>query len=147
MVDIQALFDAMSDVARTERGHYHLTLGALIAALENAPPDLPVEFDRGGSPGDPMSYRGYYSDLAFDPNDEPIKASAFLEVCRRALGSTFEGYKGGDYTMGPDTPLWAASYGRSSCLAIMGAAVVGDKLVLATKEMAMFHLTTPGKCL
>lgn len=32
---------------------------------------------------------------------------------RAAMGEVFEGYKGGDFQMGRNTPVWLASYGCS----------------------------------
>jgi hypothetical protein len=34
-------------------------------------------------------------------------------MCRAAIGEVFEGYKGGDFQMGRNTPVWLASYGCS----------------------------------
>lgn len=38
----------------------------------------------------------------------------WLEVLKEAIGKTFVGYKGGDYLMGKNTPVWLAEYGNSS---------------------------------
>lgn len=133
-MDMQKLIDAMSETGRRERSRYHLTLGGAIKALEGMPPELPVEFDRGGSPESAHSYRGYYSDLAFDVTAGPVTVSDFLDQLRQALGRTFEGYKGGDFAMKDDTPLWCASYGCCGA-AIMGPVTGDGKLILATKEI------------
>lgn len=61
---------------------------------------------------DEHSYRGYYSDLAFERAPEKVKASDLLATCRNAMGKVYEGYKGGDYIMGELTPIWVAEYGR-----------------------------------
>lgn len=132
-MDMQKIIDIMSEAGRRTRSDYHLTLGAAIKALEQAPPDAVVEFSSGGSPGEPHSYRGYYSDMSFGGGDT-ITAAEFLKVCRGALGATFEGYKGGDFTMGDKTPLWAAPYG--SCgPAIIAATVADGKVTLVTKNI------------
>jgi hypothetical protein len=132
-MDMQAFIDAMSAMNRDTRSHYHLTLGALIAALEKAPADASVLLDGGGSPGKAMSYRGYYSDLSFEPQTSPRSAREVLLTAQEALGREFTGYKGGEFRMGPETPLWSASY---SCCgpAIVGLRVEGDTIVLQTKE-------------
>jgi len=134
MNDLQRFFDAISEQGRVTRSNYHLTLGALIATLEKAPADVQVVFDNGMSPGYAMSYRGYYSDLAFNPCSDAITSGKFLEVARKALGATFEGYKGGDFVMGENTPLWASGYGDCGP-AIVGINVVADKIVLEVKEV------------
>ena len=83
-------------------------LGDLIAALAKEDPArvLPVGFNR------PHSYRGYYEQLAFEPA-ENITIGEMLAAARSALGTTFTGYKGGDYTMGEHTECWIANYGES----------------------------------
>ena len=105
-MDIQAIFDARSKTWRQERSESQLTLGDLIAALEQMPPETPVNFDA------PHSYRGYYCDLAFERSMETVFASQALSVCKsECLGKVFTGYKGGDYVMSKTTPVWIASYG------------------------------------
>lgn len=36
--------------------------------------------------------------------------SQWIEVLKEAVGKTFTGYKGGDFTMGKNTPVWLAEY-------------------------------------
>ena len=48
--------------------------------------------------GKPHSDRGYYDDLAFDPVEETT-IGAMLNFAIYALGRTFTGYKGGEFTM------------------------------------------------
>jgi hypothetical protein len=60
---------------------------------------------------EPHSYRGYYSDLAFEGGTSQIEAHELLASCKSAMGKVFTGYKGGDFMMGELTPLWVASYG------------------------------------
>jgi hypothetical protein len=88
-----------------EFGRY-LGLGNLIARLEREDPTrvLPIGF------ADPHSYRGYYHELAFEPRRN-IAIGDMLEAARSALGATYEGYKGGDYTMTEHTDCWIAEYG------------------------------------
>ena len=132
-MDIQKLFDAISASSRDTRKNYHLTLGGLVDLLSGAG-DMPVVFDKGGSPTLPHSYRGYYDDLSFDSTDEKVSASRVLEGARNCIGRTFEGYKGGDYTMSEDTPLWCAPYGRTGP-AIIGGEVKDGSVILHTKQV------------
>ena len=37
----------------------------------------------------------------------------WLKVLKEAVGKTFTGYKGGDFLMGKNTPVWLAEYGDS----------------------------------
>lgn len=134
---IQAMFDAMSNAARHTRSVYHLTLGKAIDGLSAYADDKPVRFDIGGSPGRAISYRGYYSDLALTPNGALDTVGALLHELRDALGQTFEGYKGGDFLMEADTPLWFAAYGApSGCRAIIGIETDEGGVVLLTKDVS-----------
>ncbi|MFD0855939.1 hypothetical protein ACFQ07_27115, partial [Actinomadura adrarensis] len=83
-----------------------MTLAELIAALEAADPNLVVP--EGFT--NPHSYRGYYHQLAFEPASN-VTVASMIEAAHSALGETFEGYKGGYYTMREDTDCWLASWG------------------------------------
>ncbi len=83
-----------------------MTLGELIKALEKQNPDLVVP--HGFS--EPHSYRGYYDELAFEPADN-MTIGKMLKCAKYALGKTYTGYKGGDYTMHEWTDVWLAHYG------------------------------------
>lgn len=133
-MDIQKLMDTMSDGWRRDRSRYHLTLGGLIAALEAVEAETPVQFDSGGAPAEPDSYRGYYSDLAFCADSEARNAGEVLADCKSALGGTFTGYKGGEFVMEADTPLWVAPYGCCGP-AIVDTRQADGKLILVTKDV------------
>lgn len=60
---------------------------------------------------EPMSYRGYYYDVAFEPAHN-VTVASMLAHAKSALGATFMGYKGGDYTMGPYTDCYIAGWGQ-----------------------------------
>ena len=113
MSNMKALIDGMTIQWQRERAEEQMTLGELIGVLESMPEGAEVE-----GLGDLTSYRGYYSDLAFKPETGRKPASEILATCRAAMGQVFEGYKGGEYIMGANTPLWLAYYG--SC---------GDKIM------------------
>ena len=112
-MNLQAVMDGMSAQWQRERAETQLTLGKLIAALKAMPAGAEVANLRGAH-----SYRGYYSDLAFEKCDDTRPASELLDECSAAMGKVFEGYKGGDFAMTERTPVWVAHY--SSC---------GDKLM------------------
>lgn len=134
MNDIQRIFDAISNAAAGERSRYHVTLGKMIELLSAADPELPVRFEDGTAPGFEHSYRGYYSDLAFERVDGTVLAKDFLRACQNAIGCTFEGYKGGDFTMTERTPLWASSYGTTGD-AIVAATPLAGQILLTTKAV------------
>lgn len=104
MNHLQAFFDGISKQHEQTRASTQMTLGKMIDVLEMMDPG--TEIDLHG----PHSYRGYYSDLAFEVG-EPITAAALLKICRDSMGEVFEGYKGGDFVMGRNTPIWVADYG------------------------------------
>lgn len=133
-MDIQKMFDAFCDSARQDRSKYHITLGELIEKLKQSEKELPVVFSDGGAPGEGDSYRGYYSDFALERTEASTveELQGYLED--EVLNKTFEGYKGGEYAMSEDAPLWVAPYG--SCgPAIVGYADDGERVVLTTKDV------------
>jgi hypothetical protein len=85
-----------------------ITLGELIAYLEKFPAD--ARFVVGF--GTPHSYRGYYNELAFERQND-VAVRDMLADARGAVGATYQGYKGGRYTMTADAPVWVAAYGCS----------------------------------
>lgn len=128
-MNLQELIDAAQLADTRVRAGYHLTLGQLIAFLrEHYGKRLTVPL---GHP--PMSYRGYYRELAFPSGETPLED--FLKDCKAALGGTFEGYKGGEYRMHERTPLWLSEWGETSGTAITGIDLVDGKVVVHTKQV------------
>lgn len=84
-----------------------MTLDELIAALDAADPNLllPLGFSN------PHSYRGDYMDLAFEPTAN-VTVGQMLADARSARGTTYQGWKGGDYTMDGFTQCWLDEEGR-----------------------------------
>ena len=105
-MNMQALIDGMSAQWQRERAETQMTLGKLIAALEAMPEGAEV-----ANLNSAHSYRGYYSDLAFERDEGMRQAADLLDECNAAMGKVFCGYKGGDFVMGELTPVWVASYG------------------------------------
>lgn len=108
-----------------------MTLDEFIEALEGLSPDLAIKFDRGISPGDFSSYRGYYHHLAIEAG-EPTTVGTVLERAKACMGRCFEGYKGGSYMMGEDTPVWVSEYGIASGIRIVGVTVCKMKATIKT---------------
>lgn len=133
-MDFQSMFEAVTEQDRRTRGKYQLTLGKLIERLNSLPADMPLMFAEGTTPTNPRSYRGYYSDLAFGECNEPATVIDLWALCEHCVGQTYGGYKGGDFTMEADTPLWRAEYG---CLgtAIMEVRVTDGVAYLICKEI------------
>ena len=96
----------MSAQWQKERSMSQMTLGKMIERLDAMAPEAMVEGIES-----PHSYRGYYSDLAFERGESRIEAGKALALCKSAMGEVFMGYKGGDFRMGRNTPVWLADYG------------------------------------
>ena len=75
-----------------------MTLGELINLLEKYPEDQVVKQGFGN----PHSWRGVYAELAFEPAGETTVGD-MLDAARSAVGATYEGWKGGEFTMDRDT--------------------------------------------
>lgn len=127
---LQGLLDGKSREWQKARASTQMTLGQLIAELEKLPPERTVV-----GFGDPHSYRGYYSDLAFKPIEDEITVIHLLTICREeCMGQKFQGYKGGDFYMTAETPVWISDWGCASGMRLMGLVAVVDAPV--TWELA-----------
>lgn len=125
-MDIQELFDTISKAAQDTRKDYHVCLGELIDGLRQADPEAPIGLHN------PHSYRGYYSDLALEPTEAPIKVCQLINQLEEVFGTELTGYKGGEFLMSADTPVWVANYGCT------GSALVGfnpTTVTIFTKEI------------
>lgn len=114
-----------------------ITLGALITLLKNEPADHQVVYDFAGlQPTSLGSYRGYYEHLALGHTCEmsfgDMSVAQLLAELEAAVDKVYEGYKGGDYRMGTDTPLWVANYGSASGAAVVGVRHYGHVTVITT---------------
>ena len=67
----------------------------------------------------PHSYRGDSMDLAFELKAN-VSVAEMLASAREALGTTYQGWKGGDYTMSEYTYVWLVSQ-RGNCGESLGA--------------------------
>lgn len=83
-----------------------MILKDLIEELEKHPKDTII---RNGF-GKPMSYRGDYQQLAFEPKKN-VTIGSMLQNAKSALGDTFTGYKGGEFEMDEYTDCYLADYG------------------------------------
>lgn len=122
-------------------------LGALIDALEplntreritDDAKDEPrwLLFDFGGlGPTTVDSYRGYYDHLAlgFTERSSLPELPAILKNLKAAVGAEFSGWKGGDYRMNRDTPVWVANPGECDSTAIVGLLVESYRVTIVTE--------------
>lgn len=125
-----------------------LTIGQLIQKLEghetyessaNDGEERPkkVRLDMGYNyPSDVGSYRGYYQDLAIrysDDHEDRMTAQEFKETLEDAIGTEFTGYKGGEFEMTEDTPVWVAKWGNASRTAVSGVRMTATRIILETR--------------
>jgi hypothetical protein len=121
-----------------------VSLGSLIEALskiENKEADVQFDFCYL-RPTKVGSYRGYYDHLALGWSDESVtdkdgkflrhwpSVQSLIDELKAAIGRTFEGWKGGDYRMTEETPVWVANRGESGGTGIIEIGVEGDHTVL-----------------
>jgi hypothetical protein len=109
MAHIHLLVDAESAREFAEAGG--INLGQMIDLLTSAEKlgadrDAPV-----AGLVEPHSYRGYYERLSFE--EGPTTLRAMLETAQKCIGATFQGYKGGDFTMGRNSLVHVAPYGTA----------------------------------
>ena len=124
---VDALFKMFTKGMQVERARHQMTLGSLIKRLSMMPPEANLKVYVNLH-----SYRGYYEDLSIGEEDSgPVSTvSELLTACKEAVGKEFTGYKGGEFVMGHDTPLWVAGYGKTGKRLI----AVNDDGSLVTKE-------------
>jgi hypothetical protein len=103
------MINELNQLGSVKRSASQLTLGEIIVLLKNLEPKTVIT-----GLGDLHSYRGYYVDLAFDTNTSYDKsAEQLLKECKAAVGATYTGWKGGEFTMSKITPLFVASEGNT----------------------------------
>lgn len=118
-MDYQNMFDNAVEAKRANdmKTSEQLMLGEMILALMTVQnKGLPVVFDDGvWWPVDLDSWRGSYRELAlsYTKEEEKWSVACVLKTLQDAVGETFQGYKGGDFLMGKNTPVWVATYGNS----------------------------------
>ena len=80
------------------------------------------------------SWRGIYRELALDYNVEgtPMAVSEFFKMLKGTIGTTFEGYKGGDFLMTKQTPIWVANYGNYGNTAVIDVVNAEYDIILIT---------------
>lgn len=98
------------------------------SATEVDDPHPPFEMNMAG-----------YSTYIPGTNEVRIKSPATVGEFAKALdlanGETFEGYKGGQFTMYTNTALWVSEYGQCDRLRITGMEVLPGRVDLVTSEV------------
>lgn len=141
-MDIQTLFDnaIAASRAKTLQTSPQLTLGELIAKCEaiyeKQTEDKTVCFDfEYLYPTGIHSWRGAYNELALNFNSEDegsITLEAFLTMLKDSLGKEFEGWKGGEFTMHKNTPIWVAKPNHSGNTGVVNVIDNNYNVILVT---------------
>lgn len=113
-----------------------LTLGELLALLKDIPTEwgsdrepVTIDFDFGTAyPTGFSSWRGSYSEIAINYALSGYDAEQFAHTDLKdfinwledAIGSTYTGWKGGDFIMTADTPVWVANDGNVGNTGVVG---------------------------
>lgn len=83
-----------------------MNLGTLITKLEEA--DQTLRVPKGFA--EPHSWRGSYDELAFEPISG-VYVSDMLKSAKEAIGTTYTGWKGGEFVMSLETECYIAEEG------------------------------------
>jgi|SRR3984957_9010364 len=108
-----------------------MNLGELIDALDGCGAQwVQLAIPTPSYPARVSSYRGYYEDLAIeydeDSDHRKMSVGEFLRMLRAAIGYTFAGYKGGNYTMSRESNVWVANWGNAPGTRVVGVVVDDD---------------------
>lgn len=120
---VQNIMDLFIENEKLKREAENYNLGNLIDDLEKYPKYANVQIAPFCLyPTGLTSYRGYYSDLAITYSQEGkvLNCGELLNVCKKAVGKKFYGYKGGEFKMSRKTVVWLAPYGRTTGVVLTG---------------------------
>ncbi len=159
-MDFQTLVNAMSDASSSERANYHLTYGDLIKVLKAAPKeavfderikgigsyrgyyvDIALFTEDSGYSIEDQEYFGGYGDDYRKWEEEhvsgadslPTNANELGALLESLIGNDFSGWKGGNYKITEDKPLWLEETQRDCTeTAIIG---IDENLKLITKAL------------
>jgi hypothetical protein len=96
--------------------------------------NLKVKFEDESAPGTYMSYRGVYDQISLDRCVEKT-VGELKQQTKEAIGATFTGYNGGEYTMNNDTFIWVSEYGEHTGEGIVDTKITRDGIILIVKTI------------
>jgi len=137
-MDIQAAVKRMRQADLKEFNI--LNLGQIIEKLKEQDQKETIMFDFGGYVPDMEldSYRGSYDELCVGYKKQEWNKDQtvgdFLKACEKAVGNTYTGYKGGDFTMDEDTPVWVAQYSEATSTGIVDIRYCSHFVLIETKH-------------
>lgn len=125
-----------------------LTLGQLISELKRVKEQQTdthgdqatvfYDFNRF-TPTTGDSYRGYYEQFALGVSETHAFPGAnldelILHLEKECLGQVFHGWKGGEYVMKTDTPVWIANRGETTDVVPVGVRDLGYQIIIDTQH-------------
>lgn len=119
----------------------NITLGQFIEKLKALDPNLFIYFDfMNLRPNlSAHSYRGYYDELAIgyleygENFGTEIRVKDLLACLEEANGHCFGGWKGGEYYMNEETPVWVGNEGQAGDTAIVDVVHQSWRAVIITQ--------------
>jgi len=112
-----------------------MTLGRFIDALEKCDPQSNIYFDFCGFvPTEFFSYRGFYDQLALGFDNLQKNVADILGLAREAVGKSFEGWKGGSFTMSSNTPIWVSLPSACFGTGIFAVKDTGLSVIIMTRH-------------
>lgn len=160
----EKMLEAMSSMDMRTRSGYHLTFGELVKALKSAPSNLVFDTrikgvgsyrgyysdialfteeegmicsDEEYEYGSDNDYSEWEKNHVKKLDKIPTNANELGKTLEAAIGMSFTGYKGGEFTITEDKPLWfEVQDSMCSGVAVVGIAIEDAKeLKLVTKEL------------
>lgn len=86
-------------------------------------------------PVDVGSWRGSYNELAIryeTLSDKAMTVKKLVEVLEGAIGKSYPGWKGGEFEMHGDTPVWVDNAGDGSMTGVVGIKDLGYRILIET---------------
>lgn len=120
-----------------------MRLGELIDVLEKHQGNQSVRFSDGSYPVSFCSWRGVYRWLTLQPGNQHASVGHLLELAKGADGGTFYGYKGGEYIMDRESPVWADEYGACNHNAIVAWYVNDEDELILQRENIESYMDFP----
>ena len=115
-MDLQAFIDGFNRGTQKARAESkQMTLREMINRLEELSDNTQVECLEK-----PHSYRGYYADLCLERGEGTMRARLLADRLTSCLGKSYTGYKGGEFVMNEDTPVWIGKWGAYGGQKIIG---------------------------
>lgn len=125
-----------------------LTLHQLIVGCQEAyamagdnydgkPPKVIFDFC-SAFPTEIDSWRGIYAEVALSftmdwrGGTEPMLVTDFIDMLIQTVGRTFTGYKGGEFMMTENTPVWVDNYGECTNTAVIGVSTMSCYIIIET---------------